>query len=58
MEQHFTIGMTKSKPNGGAWNVSLMYAPSKSIEAVNPFDPTQTIELEMSQFEFEFSYLW
>ena len=35
-----------------------MYAPSKSIDAPNPFDPTQIIELEMSQFEFEFSYLW
>ena len=58
MEQHLTFGMTKRKAGGGAWNFSLMYAPSKSIEAVNPFDPTQVIELEMSQFEFEFSYLW
>jgi long-chain fatty acid transport protein len=58
MEQHITFGLTKGKPDGGAWNFSLMYAPSKSIEAVNPFDPTQTIELEMSQFEFEVSYLW
>ena len=58
MEQHITFGMTKGRPNGGAWNVSLMYAPSKSIKAINPFDPTQIIELEMSQFEFEVSYLW
>ncbi len=58
MEQHVTIGLTKRKENGGAWNFSLMYAPSKSIEARNPFDPTQIIELEMSQLEFEFSYLW
>jgi long-chain fatty acid transport protein len=58
MEQHITLGLTKRNPSGGAWNYSLMYAPSKSIEAVNPFDPTQTIELEMSQFEFEVSYLF
>jgi long-chain fatty acid transport protein len=58
MEQHITLGMTKRNDDGGAWNFSLMYAPSKSIEAPNPFDPTQIIELEMSQFEFEFSYLW
>ncbi|MDH3612375.1 MAG: hypothetical protein OEU90_08635 [Gammaproteobacteria bacterium] len=58
MEQHITFGLTKIKPNGGAWNFSLMYAPSKSIEAVNPFDPTQTIELEMKQLELEVSYLW
>ena len=58
MEQHITFGLSKRKQNAGAWNFSLMYAPSKSIEATNPFDPTQTIKLEMSQFEFEVSYLW
>ena len=58
MEQHITFGLTKRKESGGAWNFSLMYAPSKSIEAANPFDPTQLIELEMSQLEFEFSYLF
>jgi len=58
MEQHVTFGLTKRRAGGGAWNASLMYAPSKSIEAVNPFDPTQTIELEMSQFELEVSYLF
>jgi hypothetical protein len=58
MEQHVTIGLTKGKIDGGAWNYSLMYAPSKSIEAANPFDPTQTIKLKMTQVEFEVSYLW
>ena len=58
MEQHFTFGMTKMRSGGGAWNVSLMYAPSTSVTGTNMFDPTQTIKLEMSQFEFEVSYLW
>jgi len=58
MEQHFTIGMTKHRPNGGAWTFSLMYAPEKTVEGLNMFDPTQTIELRMKQIEFEFSYLW
>jgi len=58
MEQHFTFGMTKSRSNGGAWNLSLMYAPSNSVKAVSMFDPTQELEIEMSQFEIEFSYLW
>jgi len=58
MEQHFTFGMTKSRSNGGAWNFSLMYAPSNSVKGVSPFDPTQEIEIEMSQFEFEVSFLW
>ena len=58
MEQHFTFGMTRKGSNGGAWNFSLMYAPTNSVKGVNPFDPTQEIEIEMSQFEFEVSYLW
>jgi len=58
MEQHFTAGLTRKTASGGAWTFSLMYAPSKSITGVNMFDPTQTIELEMKQFEFEVSYLW
>ena len=58
MEQHFTLGWTISKPNGCAWNYSLMYAPSKKVTGPNLFDPTQTIQIEMRQLEFEFSYLW
>lgn len=58
MEQHLTFGLTKSKPNGGAWNFSLMYAPETTVEGPNAFDPTQTIELKMKQLEFEVSYLW
>jgi len=51
MEQHFTIGLSKDK-----WNISLMYAPSKSITGVSAFDPGQLITLEMKQLELEFSY--
>ncbi len=58
MEQHFTFGMTKARSNGGAWNLSLMYAPSNTVKGVSMFDPTQELEIEMSQFELEFSYLW
>lgn len=58
MEQHLTFGMTKSRANGGAWNISFMYSPSNSVKGTNLFDPTQTLEIEMRQFELEFSYLW
>ena len=58
MEQHFTFGMTKRNPDGGAWNFMLMYAPQNTLTGPNLFDPTQEIELKMSQFEFEVSYLW
>jgi deoxyribodipyrimidine photolyase-like uncharacterized protein len=58
MEQHFTIGMSKSKPEGGTWNFSLMYAPTRKVKGISAFDPGQSIELKMSQVEFEVSYLW
>jgi long-chain fatty acid transport protein len=58
MEQHLTFGMTKRKANGGAWNISLMYAPKKTVKGVSMFDPGQEIELKMSQVELEVSYLW
>lgn len=58
MEQHFTFGMTKRNPEGGAWNFMVMYAPRNTVKGPNLFDPTQEIELKMSQFEFEVSYLW
>ena len=51
MEEHITLGLTKNN-----WNFSLMYAPSKTVEGQNLMDPTQLIELEMKQVEFEFSY--
>lgn len=58
MEQHLTAGLTKRSDNGGTWNFSLMYAPETTVKGLNAFDPTQTIEIKMTQFEFEVSYLW
>jgi hypothetical protein len=50
--------MTKRNSDGGAWSYMLMYAPRNKVKGVSMFDPGQTIELKMSQFEFEVSYLW
>ena len=58
MEQHFTVGMTQQRSGGGAWSFSFMYAPSNSVKGLSAFDPTQLIEIEMDQYELEFSYLW
>lgn len=58
MEQHLTAGWTHRRSNGDTLTFSLMYAPEKSVTGPNLFDPTQTIELKMNQFEFEVSYLW
>jgi long-chain fatty acid transport protein len=57
MEQHFTIGLTHKTARGSVWNFSFMYAPEKSVTGPSFFDPSpQTIELKMSQLEFEVSY--
>ncbi|MDJ0939863.1 MAG: hypothetical protein QNJ00_08860 [Woeseiaceae bacterium] len=58
MEQHFTFGLTHERPNGGAWTFSLMFAPENTVTGPNLFDPTQTLELKMNQFEFEVAFLW
>jgi len=56
MEQHVTLGLTRKARSGGEWNFAFMYAPEKSVSAPSMFDPTQTIELKMSQLEFEVAY--
>ena len=56
MEQHITFGLTRKAASGGEWNFSFMYASEKSVTGPSMFDPTQTIELKMSQFEFEVGY--
>jgi long-chain fatty acid transport protein len=56
MEQHFTVGLTRHHPIAGIWSISLMYAPENSVTGTNASDPTQTIELVISQFEFEVSF--
>lgn len=56
MEQHITFGLTHQMSNDREVSFSFMYAPSNSITGPSMFDPTQTIELEMSQLEFEVSY--
>jgi long-chain fatty acid transport protein len=33
-----------------------MYAPEKTVSGPSAFDPAQTIDLSMSQFELEFAY--
>lgn len=58
IEQHFTAGLTQETSGNNEWSVSLMFAPNKSVEGANPLDPAQTIEIEMHQYELEFSYSW
>ena len=56
MEEHITFGWTRKLSNGNTFSSSLMYAPSVEVNGTNTFDPTQSIQIEMSQLEVEFSY--
>ncbi|MGI9234172.1 MAG: OmpP1/FadL family transporter [Woeseiaceae bacterium] len=56
MEQHFTFGWSSERANGGLLTLALMYAPETKVTGGNLFDPTQTIQLKMNQFEFEVAY--
>ena len=58
MEDHFTVGASYERSNGHEMSFSFMYAPEQSVSGANTFDPTQTIEFEMTQYEFEFAYSW
>jgi len=55
MEQHFTAGFTKKfDSNRQEINFSAMYAPSYSISG--PVSSTQTVELEMKQYQLELGW--
>ncbi len=58
METHLTAGFTVAQSDTSEWNVAFMYAPENKVSGPNNFDPTQTIELSMSQFELEISFGW
>ncbi len=56
VEQHITFGFTRQLDNDREYSVSFMYAPSNSVKGKNTFDPTQTLQIEMKQYEIEFGY--
>jgi len=58
METHVTAGFTRTQQNDNEWSLTFMYAPENSVSGPNNFDPTQTIELTMHEFELEFAYGW
>ena len=54
-ENHVSLGITKEIADHEI-NFAVTHALSNSISGVNPFDPAQTIQLEMSQWEFELGF--
>jgi long-chain fatty acid transport protein len=58
VEEHYTVGFTRRMAGGDELSLSFMYAPDYSLKGQNNFDPTQTVEFSMNQFELEMSYSW
>ncbi len=56
MEDHLTFGFTRALDANSDFNFAFMYAPSVSVAGPNTFDPAQTIELEMNQYELVAGY--
>jgi len=56
IEHHFTAGLSGELDSGNEWAVVVMYAPEKKVDGTNLFDPTQSIELKMYEYEVEVSY--
>lgn len=58
IEDHITFGFTRTLPRKSKLTLSFMYALKGEQSGPNPFDPTQTINLQMNQFELEVGYAW
>lgn len=58
MEQHLTFGFTKAVGKTSEFSFAAMYAPEESVRGPNAFDPGQTIELTMKQYELAASWGW
>lgn len=68
IEDHLTFGFTRALPSGNEWSLAFLYAFNNKITGPadltnpfvtgNPFDPTQTISIEMYEWEIEFAFGW
>lgn len=55
MEEHFTVGFTKKYDSGHQEiNFAAIYAPEHSVKGA--ISPTQTVELEMKQYQLELGW--
>ena len=56
IEAHSTAGETRVREDKSQVSFLLMHALKESVKGANAFDPTQTCELEMQQFELGVSW--
>jgi len=53
-----SFGLTREIGDDQEFNLSVGYAPSEDVTGPNPFDPAQTIKLEMEQYDVQVGYAW
>ena len=56
IEDHITAGYTRIFNDKSELSIEIMHALKESVEGASAFDPTQTIEIEMQQFEVGVSW--
>ena len=56
MTDHWTFGVTQKYGKSNELNLAVMYAPEVDVEGSNPNTGPQTGEIEMEQWEIEFSW--
>lgn len=58
INDHVALGFSRRSSGGNEFSVSVMYAFENNQKGPNNFDPTQTIDFSMDQWEVEFAYAW
>ena len=56
IEDHFTAGFTKELSDKSEFTMSFMYGKGKKVSGANPFDPSQTLSIDMDQYQLGFTY--
>ena len=58
IEKHVTFGFTRTFESQNELDFAFMYAFNNDVKGPNPFNPAQTIEIEMDQWEVSLGYSW
>ncbi len=56
IKSHITAGFTKQLASGNEMTMSFMYGAGDKVTGANPFDPGQTISIDMDQYQVGFTY--
>ena len=55
VENHLSLGVSRTMGEH-ALHFAFTHAFNNAIEGPNPFDPAQTLKIEMNQLEFELAF--